>query len=63
MMIADPNKSFTRDDLAIYYVDHNEEDAILRPIEIKENLEYSFWPSGLFEDNFNIISEIDQLSL
>lgn len=62
-LIADPNVNFTRDDLAIYYVAHNEEEATIHPIEIMDNWEYSYWPTGLFEDDFNLMTDIDRFSL
>lgn len=62
-LIADPSTYFSRDDLALYYVDHNEEEATLHPIEIMDNWEYSFWPTGLFEDDFNLMTDIDRLRL
>jgi len=60
-MIADPSNDFRREDLVIYYVDHDEESAILRPIEIKENMEYSYWPTGLFEEDYDLAIGIDKI--
>lgn len=54
-LIADPNQVLTRDDVAIYYVDHDGEKAKLVEITLGENLEYNNWPTGLFDDDYELM--------
>lgn len=50
----------TKDDVVIYYVDHDDpEEAILTKITLNDDLEYSSWPTGLFEDNYGLVRDIN----
>lgn len=58
-LIASKN-SISKDDVVIYYVDHdNPNEASLLKITLNDDLEYSSWPTKLFEDNYNLIRDID----
>lgn len=58
-LIASRKNILDRDDVVIYYVDHDGEDAYLMKITLNENLEYTDWPTGLFEDDYNLLNDIN----
>lgn len=58
--VVDPNINFTPDDVIIYFVDEDEEDgsAYLREISIDEDGMLSDWPEGVFNESYELLSEI-----
>lgn len=58
--VVDPNINFTPDDVVIYFVDEDEEDgsAYLREIMIDEEGMLSEWPSGVFNESYELLSSI-----
>ena len=59
-MVVDPAFKFTKEDIAIYYVDHAEKEAIAREIEIDENGDLSEWPSDVFGEDFELLRTINR---
>ncbi|MBQ3608734.1 MAG: DUF3696 domain-containing protein [Bacteroidaceae bacterium] len=57
-MVADPNKDFNSEDVIIYFIDANEEESTLDRIEILPNGELTSWPTGIFSESFDLMSEI-----
>lgn len=57
-MVADPNRNFNSEDVIIYFVDTDEGVASLDKIEIMPNGELSSWPTGVFSESFDLMSEI-----
>ena len=58
--MVDPNINFTPDDVIIYFVDEDEEDssAFLRKINIDDEGMLSYWPEGVFNENYELLTEI-----
>ncbi len=58
--VVDPNINFSPDDVIIYFVDEDEEDgsAYLRKITIDENGMLSEWPSGVFNESYELLTAI-----
>lgn len=54
-MIADPESSFTSNDLQIYYVDYDENklESVLKPISIDEDGEIEDWPDNVFNESID----------
>ncbi len=48
------------EDIIIYYIDHNGEQAYTTSIEIEQNGELSYWPEGVFEEDFELLKEISR---
>ncbi len=61
-MVTKPDSGFNREDLAIYYIDSDDEGASVKRIEVDENGTFSWWPNGLFEDDFEIQEKIIEKS-
>lgn len=57
-MVADPNRNINPEDVVIYFVDTDEGKASLDKIEINENGELTSWPTGVFSESFDLMSEI-----
>lgn len=57
-LVSDPNSGFTSDDVIVYYVNHDGKEAYLEAITIDENGELSSWPTGVFSESFDLMSEI-----
>lgn len=59
-MVSDRNCNFGPEDLMIYFVDIDEEtgSAYLRKITIDENGDLSEWPTGVFSESFELLSDI-----
>ena len=58
--VVDPNIDFSPDDVIIYFVDEDEEDgsAYLREITIDDEGMLSEWPSGVFNESYELLSTI-----
>lgn len=58
--VVDPDIDFSPDDVVIYFVDEDEEDgsAYLREITIDEEGMLSEWPSGVFNESYELLSTI-----
>lgn len=54
-------RKLRRDDVVIYCVNHDGESATLEKIEIDDNFEYTSWPEGMFEDDYQLQNEISRL--
>ena len=59
-MVSDPNINLTPEDVIVYYVDMIDGVSYLRPIHISQSGELSFWPTGVFGEGFEILSQIMQ---
>ena len=59
-MVSDPNVDLTPDDVIVYYVDKIDGVSYLKPINISKDGELSFWPTGVFGEGFEILSQIMQ---
>lgn len=57
-MVADPTKDFNSEDVVIYFVDTSEVGATLDKIEILPSGELTSWPTGIFSESFDLMSEI-----
>ena len=57
-MVADPTKDFNSEDVVIYFVDASDAGATLDKIEILPNGELTSWPTGIFSESFDLMSEI-----
>lgn len=60
-MVVDPRYNFTKDDIAIYYVDRAEKEAFVREIKIDENGDLSEWPTDVFGEDFELLREINRM--
>lgn len=49
-----------RKDVIVYYIEHDENEAYAEPIEIEENGELTFWPEGVFEEDFELLKDISK---
>lgn len=58
--VVDPAINFTPEDIKIYFVDEDEEDgsAYLRPITIDDDGMLSDWPTGVFNESYELLSTI-----
>ena len=58
--VVDSDIDFNPDDVVIYFVDEDDEDgsAYLRPITIQEDGMLSDWPTGVFNEAYELLSEI-----
>ena len=56
--ITSPESNFTKDDLAIYYIDSDTLPFSVRKIEVDEDGEFDWWPTGLFEDDYELQEKI-----
>lgn len=57
-LVSDPKSEFNPEDVIVYYVNHDGESAFLEEITIDENGELSSWPTGVFSESFDLMSEI-----
>lgn len=48
------------EDVIIYYIDHDGKQAFATSIEIERNGELSYWPEGVFEEDFELLKEISR---
>lgn len=60
-LVADKSNDFTPDDIAIYFVDMDENGAYLDKITLNENGDLSSWPKGVFSESFELLREINQM--
>lgn len=56
--IVDKNIPFTPDDAIIYFIDEDEEGAYLREIVIDEEGNLSEWPTGVFNESYELLKNI-----
>lgn len=49
-----------RDDVVIYSIDQDDHGAFVTKIEIDENFEYTDWPEGVFEEDFELLNMINR---
>lgn len=61
-MVTKQDSGFDKSDLAIYYIDSDESGASVREIEVDNDGTFSWWPNGLFEDDFEIQEKIIEKS-
>lgn len=63
--VVDADVDFNKDDVVIYFVDEDEEDgsAYLREITIDEDGMLSDWPSGVFNESYELLSEIKRKAI
>lgn len=54
-------RKLNRKDVIIYSISHDGESAYLAPIEIDDNFEYTSWPEGMFEDDYQLQNEISRI--
>lgn len=47
-------------DVVIYSLDHDQNNTIVSQIEIDENYEYTDWPEGVFEEDYELLNLINQ---
>ena len=45
-------------DVALYYIDHDGESAVVQLLEIESNGDMSDWPEGIFEEDFELLKDI-----
>lgn len=57
-LVSDPKSELDSEDVIVYYVNHDGESAYLKEITIDENGELSSWPTGVFSESFDLMSEI-----
>lgn len=62
-LVANQDVDFSSDDVIIYFVDHDESGAVLDKIEILPNGELTSWPTGIFSESFDLMSEIMEHSI
>lgn len=46
------------EDVIVYYIGHDENEAFAQPVEIERNGELTYWPEGVFEEDFELLKEI-----
>lgn len=56
--VVDNNMPFSSSDVAIYFVDEDETGSHLQPITIDEKGLLSYWPNGVFNESFELITSI-----
>lgn len=58
--VVDESIDFNPDDIIIYFVDEDEDDgsAYLREITINDEGMLSYWPTGVFNESYDLLSEI-----
>ena len=61
-MIVDRNCDFNPDDISIYYVDECDDGSYLQRINIDENGDLDYWPTGVFSESFEILREINRMA-
>lgn len=59
-MVANPEISFTKEDLVIYFVTETHAGTYLKRIEVDENGDLSEWPTGVFGEAFDLLCEINK---
>ena len=59
-MVSDPDVDLSSEDVIVYYVDIIDGVSCLKPIHISQCGELSFWPTGVFSEGFDILSQIMQ---
>lgn len=47
-------------DVVIYSLDHDGNNTVVSKIEIDENFEYTDWPEGVFEEDFELLNMINR---
>lgn len=57
-IVANPDNDVRAEDIVIYFVDKDEDGAVLDRIEILPNGELTSWPTGIFSESFDLMSEI-----
>lgn len=57
-LITQPDSGFSKDDIAIYYLDSDEAPFSVKKIEVYENGDFDWWPNGLFEDDYELQEQI-----
>lgn len=60
--VVDKEIDFTSDDVIIYFVDEDEGGAYLKKITIEEDGLLSDWPTGVFNESYEIIKSIKRKS-
>lgn len=62
-LVADRSCEFSKDDIAIYYVDQDENGSFLKLITLNENGDFSDWPTGVFSESFEILRQINRMRI
>lgn len=57
-MVAKSDSPFTSDDIEIYFIDNEDGNAVVKKITIDSDGTLSDWPSGVFEEGFEITKQI-----
>lgn len=57
-LVADKKIPFDKDDVIIYYVDEEDENAILQEITIDENGNLSDWPEDVFNESYELMKKL-----
>lgn len=57
-MVAKTDTPFTSDDIVIYFIDNEDGNAVIKKITIDADGTLSDWPSGVFEEGFEITKQI-----
>lgn len=48
------------EDVITYYIDHDENQAYVSEVEIERNGDLSYWPEGVFEEDFELLKAINR---
>lgn len=57
-LVSDKTCDFNKNDIIIYFVDHDDDGAFLQRIEIDENGALSQWPTGVFGESLDLMTKI-----
>lgn len=57
-MVAE--KNMNPEDVIVYYINHDENEAYAQPIEIETNGDLTYWPEGVFEEDFELLRDISK---
>ncbi len=57
-MVADKTTRLKAEDVVVYFVDSEDDEAILQTITIDDEGRLSTWPEGIFSESFELLSQI-----
>lgn len=57
-MIVNPKSPINHDDVIIYFINTNDEGSYLDKISIDKNGDLSSWPTGVFSESFDLMTDI-----
>ena len=61
-MVVNPECDFSADDVIAYFIDEDEDGAYIKPIEINPDGTLTDWPTGVFNESYDLLKSIKEKS-